>query len=59
MLLLMKILQTKSHVKNMNFIYYDLFYTLFRNRDERRIVNDQYENNEKDYINYDYFITPN
>ena len=55
----MKFLQTKSQVKNMNFNYYDLFYTLFKNRDEKTIVNDQYENDEKDYNNYDYFITPN
>ena len=33
-LLLMKFLQTKSQVKIMNIIYYDLYYTVIRIRDE-------------------------
>ena len=33
-LLLMKFLQTKPQVKNMNFEYYDLYYTVIKNRDE-------------------------
>ena len=36
-LLLMKFLQTKPQVKNMNINYYDLYYTLIKTRDEKRI----------------------
>ena len=32
-LLLMKFLQTKPQVKNMNIYYYDLYYTVIKNRD--------------------------
>ena len=31
-LFLMKFLQTKSQVKNMNITYYDLYYTVIKNR---------------------------
>ena len=55
-LLLMKFLQTKPQVKSMNIKYYDLYYTVIKNRDEKEIVNNQYEN---DYINFDDFIIPN
>ena len=50
-LLLMKFLQTKPQVKNMNINYYDLYYTVFKNRDEKEIVND--------FINVHDFRTPN
>ena len=53
-LLLMKCLQTKPQVKNMNINYYDLYYTIIKTRKEK--VDDQYEN---DYINFHDFITPN
>ena len=43
-LFLMKFLQTKPQVKNMNIKYYDLYYTVIKNRDEREIVDNQYEN---------------
>ena len=36
-ILLMQIVQTKPQVKNMNNNYYDLFYTVTKNRDEKRI----------------------
>ena len=54
-ILSMKFLQTKPQVKNMNFNYYDLYYTVIKNRDDKEIVNDEYENN------YIYFsdIIPN
>ena len=39
----MKFLQTKPSVKNMNINYYDLFYTVIKNRDDKEIVNDEYE----------------
>ena len=47
--LLQKFLQIKPQVKNMNNNYYDLYYTVTKNRDEKESVNDQ---NENDYINF-------
>ena len=41
-LLLMKFLQTKPHVKNRNINYYDLYYTVIKNRNEKDVVDDQY-----------------
>ena len=55
----MKILQTKPQVKNMNINFYDLCYTVIKNRDDKEIVNNKYEENEYDYINYEDFITRN
>ena len=56
-LLLMKILQKKPQVKNMNNKYYDLFYTVIKTRDENVKIDNQYEN---DYINFnDIITTPN
>ena len=49
-------LQTKPQVRNMNINYYELNYTVIKNRDEKQIVDDQYEN---DYINLDDSIIPN
>ena len=54
--LLMKFLQTKPQVKNMNIIYCDLYYTVIKNRDEKEIVDNQYE---KDYISLNDVIIPN
>ena len=55
-LMLMKFLQTKSQVTSMNINYYDLYYTVIKNRDDKEIVNDgEYEN---DCINFNEFITP-
>ena len=34
----------------MNITHYDLFYTVIKNRDDRVIVDDQFENNENDYF---------
>ena len=47
-LVLMKFLQTKHQVKNMNMKYYDLYYTVIKNRDKKEIVDEKFEN---DYIN--------
>ena len=58
-LLLMKFLQTKPKVKNMNINYYDLYYTVIKTRDENKDIDNQYENDENDYININDFITPN
>ena len=51
-LLLMKFLQTKHRVKNMNINYYDLFYTVIKTRDENKDIDIQYENDENEYINF-------
>ena len=58
-LLLMKFLQFKPQVKNMNIIYYDLYYTVIKSRDDNEVVNDQYENNENDYNTLNDVIIPN
>ena len=53
---LMKFLQTKPQVKNMNSNYYDLYFNGIKKRDEKVIVDDK---NENDFININDFITPN
>ena len=58
-LLLMKFLQTKPQVKNMNINYYDLYYTVIKKRDENKDIDNQYENDENDYYNFNDFIAPN
>ena len=52
----MKFLQTKPQVKNMNINYYDLYYTVIKNRDDKEIVNDEHE---IDYINFDDIVILN
>ena len=42
----MKFLQTKPKVKNMNINYYDSYYTVIKNRDDKEIVKEEYEDNE-------------
>ena len=56
-LLLMKFLQTKPQVKNMNINYHDLYYTVIKIRDEN--IDNQYENDENDYIDINDYIIPN
>ena len=51
-LLLMKFLQTKPQVKNMNINYYDLYYTVIKVRDENKDIDNQYENDDNDYIDF-------
>ena len=58
-LLLMKFLQTKPEVKNMNINYYDLYYTVIKTRDENKNIDNQYENDENAYIDINDYITPN
>ena len=58
-LLLMKFLMTKPQVKNMNINYYDLYYTVVKARDENKNIDNQFENDENDYININNFIIPN
>ena len=48
--LLMKFFQTKPQVENTTIKYYDLNYTVIKNRDDK---------NETDYTNFNDFITPN
>ena len=57
-LLILIFLQTKSQVKNMNINYYDLYYTVIKVRDENKDIDNQYENDENDYINFN-DIVPN
>ena len=52
LLLLMKFLQTKRQVKNMNIDYYNLYYTVIKTRDENKDKDNQYENDDNDYINF-------
>ena len=47
-LLLMKFLQTKPQVKNMNINYYDLYYTIIKTRDENKDIDNHYENDDND-----------
>ena len=54
--MLMKFLQTKPQVKNMNINYYALYFTVIEIRDEKEIVENKYEN---DYINSNDFVIPN
>ena len=58
-LLLMKFLQTKPQIKNMNIKYYDLYYTVIKVRDENEDIDIQYENDDNDYIDINDFINPN
>ena len=55
-LLLMKYLQTKPQIKNMNINYYDLYYTVIKVRDENRDIDNQYEDDDNDYINFNDII---
>ena len=47
--LLMKFLQTKPQVENMNINYYDISYPKIKIRDEKEIVDNKYESG---YINF-------
>ena len=59
-LLLMKFLQTKPQIKNMNINYFDLYYTVIKVRNENRDIDDNYQNDENDYIDINNFmIHPN
>ena len=57
-LMLMKFLMTKPEVKNMNINYYDLYYTVIKTRKENNDIDNQYENDDNDYININDIITP-
>ena len=55
-LLLMKFLQSKPQIKTMNINYYDLYYTVIENRDEKGLVDNKYEN---EYISLNDVIIQN
>ena len=57
-LLVMKFLQTKPEVKNVNINYYDLYYTVIKVRNQNKDIDNQYENDENDFINFN-DIVPN
>ena len=52
----MKVLMTKPQVKRMNINYYDLYYTVIKTRDKNKDIDNQYENDENDYINFNDII---
>ena len=58
-LLLMKVLQTKPKVKNMNINFHDLYNTVIKVRDKNMDIDNQYEIDENDYTDINDFITPN
>ena len=43
----------------MNINYYDLYYTVIKTRDENKDIDNQYENDENDYISLNDVIIPN
>ena len=45
---LMKFIQTKPQVETMKMNYYGLYYTVIKNRDDKKIVKNKYEDNEID-----------
>ena len=53
-------LQRKPQIKNMNIKYFDLYYTVIKVRNENRDTDDNYQNDENDYIDINNFtIHPN
>ena len=57
--LVMNFVKTKPQIKNMNIIFYDVYYTVIKVRDEIKDIDNQYENDDNDYINFQDFITLN
>ena len=55
----MKFLQTKPQIKNMNINYYDLYFTVIKTRDGNKDIDNQYENDDNDYIDINDFTNPN
>ena len=49
---LMRFLQTKLQVRNMKNNIYDSYYTVIKNRDDEEVVNNRYQDNENDYIDF-------
>ena len=55
-LLLMKFLQTKPQVENMNINYYDLYFTVIKVRDENKDIDNQYEDDYNDFITPNHYV---
>ena len=47
----MKFLQTKPHVMSLKNNYFDLYYTVTKNKNDKEIVNDKYENMTRMNVN--------
>ena len=58
-LLLMKFLQIRPQIKNMNINYFDLYYTVIKTKNENKDIDNQYDNDENDYIDINDFINLN
>ena len=56
--LLMKFPETKPQVENLNIIYYHLYCTVVKNRNDNQIVKDEYQNYENDFISLNDNIIP-
>ena len=54
--LIMKFLQSKREVKNMDFIYYDLYNTVIKTRDENKDIDNQYQNDYNDFITPNHYV---
>ena len=52
----MKFLQTELQVKYMNNKYFDLYYTVIKNRDDNEVVDDKYENYENEFITPNHYV---
>ena len=55
-ILLMKVLQTKPQIENMNISYYDLYYTVIKVRDENKDIDNQYEDDYNDFITPNHYV---
>ena len=56
--MLRKFLHTKPSIKNLNIIYYKLYYTVIKTRDENKNIDNQYQDEYNDYIDFN-DILPN
>ena len=55
----MKLLQNISQIETTNIQYYDLYYTVIRIKHENKDTDEQYEDDNNDYIDFNDIITPN
>ena len=55
-LLLRKNLQEKPQIRNMNFSYYNLYYTDIKTRDEKKDIDNQFENDYNDFIAPNHYV---
>ena len=58
-LLLRQFLQTKPLVTNLNKVFYELYYTVFKNRNDKQVITENEYENDKKFINLDDFKVPN